>query len=482
MTLIGISKLFTTEGGSRDVLQYWLDLTLATMSPEMEHVARVCAIPAWFDLRLISLLTGADNLSAVVVLSKLLAVELAVPLDEGGYTYPQPIRQRLLRTWHAPQHRDSFATYLLALADYYLTLVEEQIPRLRGPEREAALTMLDRFYPNVQAVWEGAVILEHHLLIRRLVSLLDSYHTQRRLWEQKIAWLRSGIRACQSLGDDEGSAEMWHSLGIAYTRWDGSDPLERTRQAIACYREALKYYTPERDPHHYVIVQNNLGSAYLYGKHEDPDAAREEAIACYREALRYCLPDQTPALYAMLHSNLAFAYASRTTGDRAANLRRAIACYRAVLDIYTPRHAPHIYANVKKNLGILYMQLPDDDREANLRRAIACFHDALTIWQAEGDTLMTLSLQENLSTAYETLARLYARRGDLEAIHALVDEVAQLPAAQNSRLWAAIGGAYFRLGRVADALKAFRRAVRLDFANRSSRSQDKSPYATTGHE
>ena len=60
--------------------------------------------------------------------------------------------------------------------------------------------------------------------------------------------------------------------------------------AIECYQQALRFYTPESDPHRYATVQNNLGNAYA----EQPtgDRARNLALAieCYQQALRFRIP------------------------------------------------------------------------------------------------------------------------------------------------------------------------------------------------
>jgi len=37
----------------------------------------------------------------------------------------------------------------------------------------------------------------------------------------------------------------------------------RLAQAIACYQEALRFYTPKAAPFNYAITQTNLGIAYL---------------------------------------------------------------------------------------------------------------------------------------------------------------------------------------------------------------------------
>ena len=54
----------------------------------------------------------------------------------------------------------------------------------------------------------------------------------------------------------------------------------------------------------------------------DRAANLQQAIACYREALRFRTPETAPLDYATTQNNLGAAYANLPTGDRAANLQR----------------------------------------------------------------------------------------------------------------------------------------------------------------
>ncbi|MEG3983463.1 CHAT domain-containing protein, partial [Microcoleus sp. T3B2] len=121
--------------------------------------------------------------------------------------------------------------------------------------------------------------------------------------------------------------------------------------AIACYREALKVYTPENYPEDWAMTQNNLGAAYS-NRIEGVRAANIElAIACYREALKVYTPENYPEQWAMTQNNLGAAYSDRIEGVRAANIELAIACYREALKVYTPAAFPLDCLQSGRNLG-----------------------------------------------------------------------------------------------------------------------------------
>jgi len=150
-------------------------------------------------------------------------------------------------------------------------------------------------------------------------------------------------------------------------------------QAIDCYKQALRFRTPEAAPFDYALTQNNLGSAYtaLAVGEPAPAANLQKAIACYQQALRFRTPEAAPFHYALTQKNLGSAYAQLPVGDRGKNLQQAIACFKQALRVHTPEAAPFHYALTQNNLGSAYGDLPVGERSANLRQAIACFEQAL---------------------------------------------------------------------------------------------------------
>lgn len=393
---------------SGDLARLWLEGALASLPREVLETARVCAVPAWFDLPLIVLLTGLDELSAVTHLIQLIAARLVRPDGNGGYVYYPSVRPYLLSAWATPARWRRYIALLETLAQHYLPLVYEQTARLRGAEQAAALAMLDRFYPNLEALWGGAVAIGYHHLIYELVTAMDGYHTRRALWSQKVAWLESGLRACGRLGHEAARAEMLNSLGVAYLRLPDGNSAARIQQALACYKQALAYFLPQTFPLDYAMVQNNLGNAYMHMA--DPTGRHlPRAIACYEEALRYCLLEVAPLSYAIIHSNLGYAYSELTGGSRAENLRRALVSYREALRVYTLDKAPAAYARLQINMGAtqaaLFLIARDPQEQADhLRALLACYEAALKVYTCETAPAEFAQIQVDMARAHTLLA------------------------------------------------------------------------------
>ena len=100
-----------------DVVRLWLEMSLDALSVDVIEAVLICAVPAWFDLRLLVLLTGKSPAVGEEILAELLALDLIAPGEEGGYVYPTAIRARLLDVWRTPNRRQRFQAIIKR---YYL--------------------------------------------------------------------------------------------------------------------------------------------------------------------------------------------------------------------------------------------------------------------------------------------------------------------------------------------------------------------------
>ena len=383
-----------------DAARALLDLTLQAAPPDVADAVRACALPAWFDAGLLALLTEKDEQEAAALLAQVAAFSFVLPRDGGGYVYHEATRARLRDWWQEPQHRQRFTALNERLARYYLPLAYEQDHRLSGPDYLHALTVLDGAYPNIRAAWEGAVTSDNTELVRDFAYTLADYFQRRGLWADWIAWRQAGLNACEDASDAIACASMQNNLGNAYFFLPTGDRAENLNKAIACYREALRVYTPEAAPLDYAMTQNNLGTAYSDLPTGDRAENLSKAIDCYLEALRVYTPEAAPLDYAMTQNNLGTAYLRLPTGDRAENLKQAIACYREALRVYTPEAAPLEYAGTQNNLGNAYSDLPTGDRAENLQKAMDCYREALRFRTPEAAPLAYAGTQNNLGDAY----------------------------------------------------------------------------------
>jgi len=395
-----------------DLIQLWLEMSFSTLSVAAIEAALVATIPVWFDTRLMALLTNVDMSEAEYYISELSARSIVVPVAQGGYEFPRIVRQRLLRVWGMPERQTYYVALVEILAEHYLTLADEQKTRLRGSHRTQALACLDRFYPNIQAVWEAARTLGHHSLLYRLASTLDDYHTRRALWAQKILWLKTALFACTSMGQEAKRAEIAHSLGIAYMNLDTGDIEDNFQQALNYYQQALKYFTPRRAPLDYAMVQNNVGNAHLYRGGVRTQNLKK-AIVSYKAALHYYSWETAALAYRTIHSNLAFAYSELSGGPGVENLAHAVTSYRAALRVYsiplgmTP--VPELYARLQLGLGAVYAEMSVNPqllgkRDGNLYAMIACYQEVLKFHTIEVASNMFAEIYIDVAHAYMLLA------------------------------------------------------------------------------
>ena len=198
-------------------------------------------------------------------------------------------------------------------------------------------------------------------------------------------------------------AAVQSSLGNAYWRLPVGDREDNLARAIACFLNALSFWTAETAPYHYAQTQNNLGNAYSELPTGDQADNLARAIACYQEALRFRTLETAPREYADTQQNLGLAYAQLLTGDREKNLRQAIACYQEALRFQTPKTAPYDYAIAQSALGAAYAELRMGDQEANLARAIECYREALRFQTPQTTPNHYAGTQMNLGVAYAAL-------------------------------------------------------------------------------
>jgi len=270
-----------------DAARALLDLTLQAAPPDVADAVRACALPAWFDAGLLALLTEKDEREAAALLEQVAAFSFVLPRDGGGYVYHEATRARLRDWWREPQRRAHFAALSERLARHYLPLAYEQDHCLSGPDHLHALTVLDGAYPNIRAAWEGAVASDNTELVRDFACTLADYFQRRGLWADWIAWRQAGLDACDRVGDAIACAGMQNNLGNVYAQLPTGDRAENFNKAIACYREALRVYTPEAAPLDYTMSQNNLGNAYLRLPTGDRAENLRQALEHAEAALRF---------------------------------------------------------------------------------------------------------------------------------------------------------------------------------------------------
>lgn len=190
------------------------------------------------------------------------------------------------------------------------------------------------------------------------------------------------------------------NLGIAYVELPTGDRARNFNQAIVCFTEALRVWTPETHPDDYVYLQHNIGNVYLALPAGDRSENLKQAIAAYRNALRLLTRHSSSDDYVTIQASLGRAYTDLRGGNRDQNFREAIACFKEVLTIWTADASPQDYSTIQNLLGTAYTQLSSGDRAENLKQAISGFHQALRFFTPEAAPLNYAAVQVNLAHAY----------------------------------------------------------------------------------
>ncbi len=402
-----------------------LELTLQAAPPALADAVRLCALPAWFDAELLALLSAPEPPlqpeEATALVEEIAAFSFVLPRQGGGYVYHEATRERLLDWWRGPENQGRYAAKALRLADHFLTLAKEHGPRLKGPDYREALDALDAAYPNLAAARQAAVETENWPRVRGFAYALQNYFMHRRLCADWIAWTEAGLEACRRLGDEAGAAAMYNNLGLAYAALPGGDRGENLARAIACYQEALRFWTPEAAPLQYAMTQNNLGNAYWNLPTGDRGENLARAIACYTEALKieHLLP-QDEAMYRRNRASSlirlgrldeaeqdcvqarALAPDHAYTHDRWGNLAFARGDYAAAVEHYTAAIDRQPEAGFYFDRGLAYLALGRPDQ-------------ALADYQAGFATAEPATIRE----AFEELNEFAADHPDTPGLDAL---------------------------------------------------------------
>jgi tetratricopeptide (TPR) repeat protein len=97
------------------------------------------------------------------------------------------------------------------------------------------------------------------------------------------------------------------ALAAAYQSLPTGSVISNARAAVAYHQRALDVFTPENAPLEWAWNQNNLGAAYeLMRNVSDSDRLRalQDAATCYSEALRVYTPARDPVLHQIVTQNL----------------------------------------------------------------------------------------------------------------------------------------------------------------------------------
>lgn len=108
-------------------------------------------------------------------------------------------------------------------------------------------------------------------------TLAGLYWADRQL-TQAEAHARAALELARQMEDAELTAGATNALGVIYSTLPTGDRAANVQRAIDCYREALRFLTPDAAPLDYALTQRNLGTAYY------ESGQLEQAAEAYRRA------------------------------------------------------------------------------------------------------------------------------------------------------------------------------------------------------
>jgi tetratricopeptide (TPR) repeat protein len=162
-----------------------------------------------------------------------------------------------------------------------------------------------------------------------------------------IALLEELSERLSGSGADFLKGDVHFNLGNAYSS------MGNLQEAIKHYWEALNFFTLDRDPYMYALINNNMGLAYLSTSVSDiEDQVRlAYGVQCLKNALKVFTKEKYPKEWASTTMNYANALQYLPTANPSKNLLQAIELYREVLNYRKEVKDEIGYARALANMG-----------------------------------------------------------------------------------------------------------------------------------
>lgn len=334
--------------------------------------------------------------------AELVDLVLASATQEAGWNgelkNSQPIQslQTIEQLHRQPHAQPALASAYQSLGDIYRTRIEQ------GDTSQQNLIIAIRSYEQMLEFQDAASPQVPDILndLGNLYWMLSRYVMPA---EEKLPYLELGIHAYHAAlmninpqTQPQSYAMIQNNLGAVYgdlARY--REPAENLHQSVLAYQEALRYRRWEVEnpqtgtPVQYASTLNNLGTAYWnLAQHQQSVPNLKQAISAYNEALRYYSPDRQPLDYAMIQNNLGTAYWNLAQYEQPEDyLLLSISAYQIALGYRTADVNPAACAATQNNLGTAYWHLANQSKNKPVERfeflqhAISAYEAALNVAQ-----------------------------------------------------------------------------------------------------
>jgi tetratricopeptide (TPR) repeat protein len=205
---------------------------------------------------------------------------------------------------------------------------------------EDALLILESALKLVKDV---SPVFSTNILLKKVKLLME----HRGVNYATIALLEELSERLSRTGADFLKGDVHFNLGNAYSS------MGNLQEAIKHYWEALNFFTLDRDPYMYALINNNMGLAYLSTNVSDiEDQVRlTYGVQCLKNALKVFTKEKYPKEWASTTMNYANALQYLPTANPSKNLLKAIELYREVLNYRKEVKDEIGYARALANMG-----------------------------------------------------------------------------------------------------------------------------------
>lgn len=205
----------------------------------------------------------------------------------------------------------------------------------------------------------------------------------------------------ESAGDSDKWAREQYNLGNEWCEFPQDSFPDKWQRAIQHYTAALQVWTRNRDARRHAKTLQNLGTAYRELTTGDRRQNIRQALSCYRRALRV-YQKESPRENASVHNNIGTALLSVPTDSRRSirHVQTALRHFERALCLLDKEAFPQIYAIAQFNCGQALLRLAADGQDPgfHLWRAHLLFIEARNWFLLDGQAAFAESLRERLQT------------------------------------------------------------------------------------
>ena len=279
--------------------------------------------------------------------------------------------------------------------------------------------------------------------------------------ERAIAHTDAASRVWTREANPDRWARTQHNLGAAYMKRVEQEKADNIEQAIQYYDNALIVHTQQNFPRSWALTHNALGTAWLERIKGNKEDNAEVGLKLLSQALTVWDVNGDAFMWGECYNSLGAAHLRLVPRYGRTALDRAIDCFERTASVHTRARYPSRWAQVSNNLANAYLQR-NELGDAEL--AIDMLRQSITAIDPVADSYLWATFKKNEGAAHSQVMGGDVRAHEDAAIASFraaltVFDEHRYPA-EHRDTQAALGQMWFRRGAWADALAAYRDAIR----------------------